>query len=61
MLSGFLLLLLFRFQNHNSKLRESENKRSQVKQGTWGVGGGLNIILNTSLEVEEKYIKVQNT
>ena len=26
---------------------ESENKRSQVKQETWGVGGHLNTILNT--------------
>lgn len=46
MFPGFLLLLLFRFQSHNSKLREYREK-SQAKPKNWG-GAFLNIILNTS-------------
>lgn len=50
--------LLFRFQNHNSKLKEQENKRSQTKQSP-RAGKGVNMLLNPSaLQVEGEDNKV---
>lgn len=61
MLSGFLLLLLFRFQNHNCKLREYGTKK-RLSQAKNLVVVEVRIfehnIKNKCLEVGEKDSKV---